>query len=131
MEPDPLQSAIRDHLNNKEILEEAQRRCAESEKALIEQMQAQKIKSSEHEMYKNIYKVTYVQSSRYEINKEALKEYLGPQYWMYTRREFDKELIEKGMGSGDLDPSVVGQFIEERKSKPSVRISKRASDTPG
>lgn len=126
----PLQNLITNYLRSKRRFDMEKRNLEVNQQRLTEYLSENKIKTTEVQQGNEIVTATYVQASRFEVDEEGLKNYIGEKRFNgLCKQVLDKSVLEAAMECGDLDPEHVGKFITERKNKPSVRVSARAAET--
>lgn len=101
------------------------------EKDLVEAMAAVHQKSATLRTGETQIKVTYVQNSTVKVNEEGLRKALGARVFnKYTVRKIDKNKLETGIATGEVDGVVVSQYCEIKSSKPYIRYTEGAASEP-
>lgn len=121
-----LDALVKEYAEVTATIENQQRVLDEIKAELLLKMEEEQIKTHEVQDGGKVYRATYVQATRTEIDEQGLSQVmdLAP----YSKVVLDKKALESAMETGDADPFVVGQYVTERKVKPSVRFSIRAAE---
>lgn len=96
---------------------------------LLSLMEEEQTKTYEVQDGGKIYRATYVQTTRTDIDEKGLRADLGNELVdQYCTLVLDKKALETAMEDGYISPFIVGKHVTERKSKPSVRFSTRPAE---
>ncbi len=121
----------------KQAMEDAQRRLELAQQNLVERMTREQRKTFVKTTDGKVYRATYVQAIRTQVNEEGLKKAIGAvRFRKVSKQVLDKRLLEEALEAGTIDPVVVGQFVTEVPNRPSIRLSEgkliddERSDTP-
>jgi hypothetical protein len=64
------------------------------------------------------FSATYTQRTTTQINEEGLRKAMGARVFnKYTIRKLDRKALEKAMGDGVVDPTLVAQYVEQVPGK--------------
>ena len=81
-------------------------------------------KSVEVDDGEKITRFTYVANRRIKVDEVGLREALGDHVFdAYTKRVFDRSLMEQGLENGDLEPNTVSPYVSYADSAPFVKFS--------
>jgi hypothetical protein len=96
---------------------------------LLHTMEEEQEKTHEVQEGGKIYRATYYQGVRTEIDEKGLREELGDEVVdSYCKKVLDTKALETAMESGYVSPFAVGKHVTERKNRASVRFSTRAAE---
>ena len=70
-----------------------------------------------------VYSASRVVTETVKVDEEGLKKALGRRYSKFTKRVFDKTLLEEGIDDGTVKPEEVVPFLSTVKSRPYIRFS--------
>lgn len=121
-----LDALVKEYAEVTATIENQQRVLDEIKAELLLKMEEEQIKTHEVQDGGKVYRATYVQATRTEIDEQGLSQVID--LMPYSKVVLDKKALESAMETGDADPFVVGQYVTERKVKPSVRFSIRAAE---
>lgn len=121
-----LDDLVKEYAEVTATIENQQRVLDEIKAELLDRMEEEQIKTHEVQDGGKVYRATYVQATRTEIDEQGLSQVMD--LMPYSKVVLDKKALESAMETGDADPFVVGQYVTERKVKPSVRFSIRAAE---
>lgn len=121
-----MDALVKEYAEVTATIENQQRVLDEIKAELLLKMEEEQIKTHEVQDGGKVYRATYVQATRTEIDEQGLSQVID--LMPYSKVVLDKKALESAMETGDADPFVVGQYVTERKVKPSVRFSIRAAE---
>jgi len=123
-----IEDLVREYAEKAARLDDAQKDLELTKKELIAEMEADQVKTSEVREGDKIYRATYYQGHRTDIDEESLGKVMDLE--PYCKVVLDRGLLEAALETGEVDPFLVGKYVTERKNKPSVRFTQRAADDP-
>lgn len=124
-----MEELVKEFARLSAVAEDATRAMEAIKAELLETMQEEQIKTSEVREGDKIFRATFVQSTTAQIDEKGLLEELGEEADLYMKKVFDRKALEQALEEGTADPYLVGRYVSERKSKPSVRFTTRAADS--
>lgn len=75
------------------------------------------------------YRATVVTTERVTFNEATLKKALGAKLWKaVTVSKIDSTRLKRAISSGQIDPIIVAQHSEVKKSAPFIRLSENTQD---
>lgn len=72
------------------------------------------------------YQATYVQGETTSIDEAGLRKELGAtKFRKYTTEKLDRKKLEAALELGEVDPIVVGRFVQVKASNPYLRFTEK------
>lgn len=113
----------------KAVKEQADERIKEAQDAITEYLAEHGQKSMSGMSDGKRFNATVVTTERVTFNESSLKKALGAKLWKtVTVSKIDSALLKRGISSGQIDPIIVAQHSEVKKSAPYIRLSESTQD---
>lgn len=125
---DSMEDLVKEFARLSAVAEDAARAMDAVKSQLLEAMQEEQIKTSEVREGDKIYRATFVQSTTTQIDEKGFLAEAGDDADLYMKKVFDRKALEQALEDGTVNPYLVGRYVTERKSKPSVRFTQRVAD---